>query len=211
MGYIYKVVNTVNNKAYIGQTRQSFASSRYKQHLSKGCGSRLVLEDVDLFGRKAFTCEVLEQCSDEDLDARETFYIQEHNTLHPNGYNVRCNGVAKNSVFECPRCHFKSTRWNNFKQHLQRKIVCKPLHSHLSTDEILQQSTEARRITKKHICVCGKSYANMPGLSYHRKTCVQHLLNSDNNHKLCDKSEIRTTLISLLETIQRLVIQIEKL
>lgn len=60
MGYIYKVRNTTNNKAYIGQTRQSIASKRYNTHLRGSDGSRLVLEDVDKFGRDVFTCDILE-------------------------------------------------------------------------------------------------------------------------------------------------------
>lgn len=44
------------------------------------------------FGPDQFEFTVLEECSEEQLDAREKHYIDLYNTLYPNGYNLTPGG-----------------------------------------------------------------------------------------------------------------------
>jgi group I intron endonuclease len=78
---IYKITNTVNSKAYVGYS--SNVESRWDDH-KKGYGSKLVYDAIQKYGLDNFTFEVIA----EDTVDNEDKYIQEHNTMAPNGYNL---------------------------------------------------------------------------------------------------------------------------
>lgn len=78
---IYKITNTVNSKAYVGYS--SNVSKRWKDH-KNGYGSELVYSAIQKYGLDNFTFEVIA----EDTVDNEDKYIQEHNTMAPNGYNL---------------------------------------------------------------------------------------------------------------------------
>ena len=92
MGYVYKITNTVNNKAYIGISVNEPTQGRIRQHLS-GRGNRVLANAVKKYGRDAFTYEILEaNVFDEFLPDLEVAYIANHNTVSPNGYNLNSGG-----------------------------------------------------------------------------------------------------------------------
>jgi len=84
MGYIYKITNTVNKKSYIGYSERP--ESRWTGH-KRGRGSLLVFQAIKKYGLDNFIFEVIAQ----DIVENEDKYIQENNTLVPNGYNL-CYG-----------------------------------------------------------------------------------------------------------------------
>lgn len=96
MGYVYKITNTVNQKAYIGISIHEPEKRRIRDHLS-GYGNRIIAEAVKKYGRDAFTYEVLEKnVFPELLPDLEVAYIEKFNTVAPNGYNLTHGGeVAK--------------------------------------------------------------------------------------------------------------------
>lgn len=81
-------------KTYVGRCRLKNGrtiNDRLREHtrISRGLqGAPLVREAVQVFGPEAFTIETLEVCHKDDRAAREIFWINELNTLHPNGYNL---------------------------------------------------------------------------------------------------------------------------
>lgn len=98
MGYIYKITNKVNGKIYIGQTMQS-VEKRFKEHINaaktKYSGNRYALQHAILkYGEDAFTIEVLGEYPEELLDEMEIMFIQEFNSLKPNGYNITLGGCG---------------------------------------------------------------------------------------------------------------------
>lgn len=89
MGVIYKVTCCVNNKIYIGQTRQNF-NERRRQHEK--------VEDQTLFHRALkkyhpdnFLWEIIEECDDELLNQRERYWIAFYNSYGA-GYNMTPGG-----------------------------------------------------------------------------------------------------------------------
>ena len=40
------------------------------------------------YGKEKFTFQILEECSVEELDEKESYYIKKFNCVIPNGYNV---------------------------------------------------------------------------------------------------------------------------
>ena len=91
MGYIYKITNTVNGKAYIGQTIQKL-ENRIKHHLNGNSGSVILKRAIDKYGCNAFTIEVLHEVLDFALDDLEKEEIKRCNTLSPDGYNLESGG-----------------------------------------------------------------------------------------------------------------------
>ena len=94
MGSIYKITNTVNSKAYIGQTIHDAVKTRIHHHLSGyGKTNDLVKRAVKKYGRDAFTYEILHDgIIPEFLDMLEIEAIAKFNTLAPNGYNLTTGG-----------------------------------------------------------------------------------------------------------------------
>ena len=100
MGCIYKITNTVNGKAYIGQTIHDAYKTRIRYHLnSKNSGSRLVKHAVAKYGKDAFKVEILHDgILPEFLDTLEIEAIAKFNTIAPHGYNLETGGNRSKSL-----------------------------------------------------------------------------------------------------------------
>ena len=82
---IYKIVNKLSGKTYIGQSND--IERRLKEHKYK---KDIPVEiAIQKYGVENFLFEVVEECSIEELDEKEKYYIQLYNTYKGNGYN--CN------------------------------------------------------------------------------------------------------------------------
>ena len=119
MGSIYKITNTVNGKAYIGQSRHDAKKTRIRDHLA-GRGSRVIKSAIEKYGEDAFTYEFLHDgIIAEFLDMFEIEAIAEHNTLVPNGYNLTTGGEGGTPSEETRRKISKAgigrTAWNKGK------------------------------------------------------------------------------------------------
>ena len=88
MGYIYKIVNDVNNKVYIGQTINTI-EERFKEHL--WCASNefyksKIYRAIREIGKEHFSiCKILE-CDNKELNKWEQYYVQHYDSLNK-GYN----------------------------------------------------------------------------------------------------------------------------
>jgi group I intron endonuclease len=91
MGYIYRITNLINQKAYIGETKRSDIRFRWNQHkhsVKTKNGSPALIAAFEKYGIDNFKFEVLIMCFDQDRFSYETEYITRFNTLVPNGYNI---------------------------------------------------------------------------------------------------------------------------
>lgn len=88
---IYKITKKENGKSYIGQSND--IERRFKEHQTK--------KDIPIdlaiqkYGVDAFDYEVIEECSLNQLDEREIYWIKYYNTFNGFGYN--CNEGGGNS------------------------------------------------------------------------------------------------------------------
>lgn len=95
MGQIYQIINTVNNKSYVGQTtgltdiRWKYghvAAARRGSHYPLHCAIRK-------HSHEQFNVIILEECINELLNSRETFWMLKLQTIVPFGYNLRLGGA----------------------------------------------------------------------------------------------------------------------
>ena len=103
---IYKIENLVNHKMYIGQSHKIKRRwSDHKKVLRKGKNkNHLLQDDWDIYGESNFVFEVLELCSDEELDEKEQYYIKKYNTFNSDqGYNLTNGGISFGDVSDSTR------------------------------------------------------------------------------------------------------------
>lgn len=92
MGYIYKITNVINNKSYIGQTKNTIKTRMYK-HYSQANKDNVTGIDAAIkkYGKQNFIVEEICRCDNQDLDELEKFYIHKYDTFN-NGYNLTIGG-----------------------------------------------------------------------------------------------------------------------
>lgn len=91
MGYIYRIVNRINCKVYIGESKSLDIQQRWNGHIRSiisKYGAPALIEAFEKYGLDNFKFEVIIVCFDEDLLYYEAEYIRKYNTLVPNGYNI---------------------------------------------------------------------------------------------------------------------------
>lgn len=92
---IYKITNKLNNKCYIGQSKDIYV--RIKKHLSKTYEvnsaqySFQIYQALRKYGIGNFKVEVLEECDADVLNEREIYWIQYYDSFK-NGYNATLGG-----------------------------------------------------------------------------------------------------------------------
>lgn len=81
--YIYKITHKSTHQAYIGQTKNLL--ERWKAHIvDTGSPIQKAISDE---GIASFTFEVIEECSEENANNRESFWIQYYHAYEA-GYNT---------------------------------------------------------------------------------------------------------------------------
>lgn len=97
MACIYKITNLVNNKVYIGKTLKT-AEERWKEHCRAcrrlRCEKRPLYDAMNKYGVENFICELIEECSVENINDREIYWIEHYNSFHY-GYNATLGGDGK--------------------------------------------------------------------------------------------------------------------
>lgn len=93
-GRIYIIKNTINDKVYIGQTHVS-VKLRFQNHLSAARrGLDYVIgKAIRKYGEDNFYVETLEECTIEELNEREKYWIAFYNSTDNRfGYNMSIGG-----------------------------------------------------------------------------------------------------------------------
>lgn len=97
MGCIYRIVNHVTGKSYIGQTAYSNPFERYKQHQAtarSGASSELY-DDMRKYDIHDFECICICVVENEQLNGLECYYAEQYNAyVWDGGYNAGECGKA---------------------------------------------------------------------------------------------------------------------
>lgn len=97
MGYIYKIINQINNKVYVGKTVTTIAN-RWLHHLDdyKKFDWHLY-RAMRKYGIEHFSIEQIEECDDEIINEREIYWIEKLDTFH-SGYNSTLGGEGRKQI-----------------------------------------------------------------------------------------------------------------
>lgn len=94
---IYKITNKINGKYYIGQSKNVEKRMIYHKWDSKKKDKKdwPLYRDINEYGIDNFTIEVLEECSEEELNDKEFYYINKYDATNPKkGYNFCSNPIS---------------------------------------------------------------------------------------------------------------------
>ena len=93
---IYKFQNLITQEVYVGQSINLEARYKRQQHewVNKDTDFYTAIQD---YGWNNFSYEVIENCSIEQLNEREIYWISYYDSYN-NGYNMTKGGSNKNSV-----------------------------------------------------------------------------------------------------------------
>ena len=95
--YIYRIINTVNNKIYVGQTVQKNPKMRWYQHCSDARGGKdsHLCNSMRKYGIDTFAWEVIDNAvSLDELNAKEQQWL-DHYRQTTECYNIREAGGNK--------------------------------------------------------------------------------------------------------------------
>lgn len=109
---IYKITNQLNNKSYIGQSIH--IEHRWKEHQRQSANS-VIAKTIRKVGIENFTFEILEICSPDDLDERESYWMNFYNSIAPNGYNITDITSSRHTSFS----HFNKEELNGIIQDIK--------------------------------------------------------------------------------------------
>lgn len=93
---IYKIENLLNGKIYIGQSIH--IERRWQQHCQLSADS-LIANAIKKYGKENFSFQIIEECDESLLNSREMFYIQQYDSLVPNGYNIEEKQEQKSCIY----------------------------------------------------------------------------------------------------------------
>lgn len=89
---IYKITNKITKKSYIGQSVD--IKKRWEQHLKNiGSNKNPMYIDFKKYGTENFLFEIIEECSEEELNEKEMYWIKYFNTYNV-GYNLTIGGES---------------------------------------------------------------------------------------------------------------------
>ncbi|AYV82079.1 MAG: GIY-YIG catalytic domain-containing endonuclease [Homavirus sp.] len=106
---IYLMKCTISNKCYVGQTvshvlnhkkyRRYGMKKRFDSHVSEAYSKKknqchYLNNAIKKHGKENFELSLLETCSLDKSDDRETFYIITLDTMFPNGYNLKLGTIT---------------------------------------------------------------------------------------------------------------------
>ena len=152
MAYIYRILNKITKKCYIGETKGKDVVWRWNQHkqkiqANKGCPA--LRDAVKKYGIENFEFTVLIMCFDDERFKYEREYIRKYNSVVPNGYNITNGGEG--GGFQ-GKNHTEQVK-NIIKDKLKQKYIDNPeLKTQMSErNKIVMSNPEIREKIKNGI------------------------------------------------------------
>jgi hypothetical protein len=163
VAYIYTITNLINNNQYVGKTSKPNPYDRWKQHLqlarsfdnlqeNNSALSMPILRAICKHGADNFKFRVIEECRDDSVSERETYWIQQLGTYGNGGYNATLGGEGVKKA---------KKDWANHPQ--SKPVSCYTLESEWIRDyDSIGLAADAlnNRTSKQSInaCIKGKTF-----------------------------------------------------
>ena len=148
-GYIYKITNIINNKIYIGKTKETI-DSRYKRHIydiEHHKTKSLLYDAMKKYGIDSFKVEQIDVATDQDeLNKKEIYWISFYNsTDHEKGYNLTTGGEVKKEMSLESRKRMSESHKNKPSNRLGK-------HHTEETKKKISEAMTGKRIGKYNVC-----------------------------------------------------------
>lgn len=172
---IYKTINLINSKIYVGKHIQ-YVTSGFDGYLGSG---KLLQYAINKYGEENFKREIIEYVTSANINEREIFWIAELSATNPKiGYNITegGDGIDSNTALKISslpkikliKSKILKDRWNNIET---RKEIIKKLI------EAQQNPEEKNRKSKMSI-------KNWKNIEYRLKQ-------TENNKEIANRTEIK--------------------
>lgn len=162
---IYKIKNLINGKCYIGQSID--INRRWRQHRTDyKDGTVTLYQAIKKYGLSNFSFEVIEECSIDELDDREIYWINYYDSYY-NGYNETLGGSIHNAWVKIDDEQLQEIILYLQNTNISQQEIAKIFHVGEDTiSEINQGKTRHqdnieypirnRIVNKQHCIDCGK-------------------------------------------------------
>ncbi|MEG0908966.1 MAG: GIY-YIG nuclease family protein [Bacilli bacterium] len=155
MHKIYKIVNKLNDKTYIGETSKSL-SKRFNDHrnysIRKDRKGKLY-DAMNLYGLENFYIELIEECSYEERHDREEYWITKYDSFK-NGYNSAprqyCTSLGKKKTQE------QKEHLSKMSKGLNNPMFGKDVKNYMSEEKIkewksnMSKARKGNKFTEEH-------------------------------------------------------------
>jgi group I intron endonuclease len=118
--------NKINGKAYVGQTIQSL-EDRLRHHLSPSSGCKAIKSAISKYGIENFEIQELAKVENiSELNTMEIKYINELNTIAPNGYNLKSGG-SRPTYSEDARKRMSEAQKRNPRKYTKKELKARSI------------------------------------------------------------------------------------
>lgn len=156
---VYKIINNVNHKIYIGQSVN--IKARWKDHinsLNRGDSRCTLLQRAwNKYGQQNFSFEILELCPENILDDVETKYIEFYDSCN-NGYNIESGGNQNKHLSDETRQLLRQAHLGKTASYETRKKMSEsrmgdknPMYGRNHTDETKKKISENNKGKTGHV------------------------------------------------------------
>lgn len=149
MAYIYRILNKITKKCYIGESKSKDVNWRWREHkrkieINKGCPA--LRDAVKKYGIEIFEFSVIIICFDDERFKYEKEYIKKYNSVVPNGYNI--TGGGEGGGFQGKK-HTEQVKTDIRNQSKQKYIDNTELRKQISErNKIMMSNPEVREKIK---------------------------------------------------------------
>lgn len=138
---VYKIINTINGKVYIGQAQDIERRWNYHKYSALKGESNVLYKAMRKYGIDNFSFEVIEECSIEELNEKEIYYIEQYNSYihaeNSNGYNMTLGGDGVKGLVRTEEFKIKFSESRKGEKH--------PLYGKTFTEEHRKKMSEAHK------------------------------------------------------------------
>ena len=140
---VYKLTNTQTGRFYIGSTMNFNSRMKYHHYSYNKNPNRELGGDIEKYGWDAFTKEILEVCTRENVRERERFYIESTHAVEV-GYNI-----TKATTYRDLMTDFNNRSWSDPEYRKRHSVLSSEIQKErLKNPEYLaEKSAQLKRFT----------------------------------------------------------------
>lgn len=193
MFYIYIITNKLNNKSYIGQTKNiSYRFKSHKTNYKYKYKSNALYKAFNKYNIENFTFQIIEEnTTREETNEAEMFYIQLFQTLAPNGYNISPGGNASSPTLQTKEKIKKTLKEKSHLLNVSKFGKDHPRYGHKHSPEIREkinkqisgQNCKTSKITKEiaiyiySLAYIGLSVSQIKQLCNLKSSAIHNIIN----------------------------------